>query len=435
MALSDYIAVSITLVGAAVTQPAFNVLLIAGYNATFAGTRTYTSLQGVAADFAAASPEYQAANAAFAQNPAPQKIKIGKVAQLVAGVGNVTLAQAPVAANDISVTVNDQPISVTFTGSAAQTMAALAQAIAAVPGIASATVDAVNPNMVDIQATLGYEFSLTNATLTGGGTIAATVTTPAVTWTEGINAPQIQDDAWYSLVITDPTDANILNVAAWTEAQEKIFGASSADAAILTGSTTDVASVLQAKGYDRTFLMYHATAGEFPEAAWLAGQLINPPGSATWAFKALAAVTPDTLTQTQINAAKGKNCNLYLAVAGVKITDPGIMAGGHYIDTTFGLDWLQSSIQADVFALLATTKKIPYTDGGAQQVASVVRTDLNRAIAQGVLANDGSLVLNVPKVGNQTETDRTNRYFPDITFSANLAGAIQKVQVRGTVSI
>ncbi|MBU6428827.1 MAG: hypothetical protein KGR26_07455, partial [Cyanobacteria bacterium REEB65] len=63
------------------------------------------------------------------------------------------------------------------------------------------------------------------------------------------------------------------------------------------------------------------------------------------------------------------------------------------------------------------------------------RTDLNRAIAQGVLANDGSLVLDVPKVSDQTETDRTHRYFPDITFSANLAGAIQKVQVLGTVSV
>ncbi len=435
MALSDYVAVSITLAGAAVTQPSFNVLLIAGYNATFSGTRTYTNLKGVAADFAGTSPEYQAANAAFSQDPAPQKIKIGKIAPLVAGAGNVTLGQAPAAGNEIAVTVNDQPINVTYATSAAATMTALATAIAAVPGIQSATVDANNPDAIDIVAALGYEFSLSNAAITGGGTISAIVTTPAVTWTEGLNVLQLQDDAWYGLVITDPSDANILNVAAWTETQEKIFGASSADAAILTTAATDVASVLQAKGYDRTFLMYHAIAGEFPEAAWMAGQLINPPGSATWAFKPLAGVTPDALTQTQIAAAKAKNCNLYLQVAGVKITDPGILAGGHYIDTTFGLDWLQSSIQADVFALLATTKKIPYTDGGAQQVASVVRTDLNRAITQGVLANDGSLVLNVPKVGDQAETDRTNRYFPDITFSANLAGAIQKVQVLGTVSV
>ena len=435
MALSDYVAVSITLAGAAVTQPSFNVLLIAGYNATFSGTRTYTSLKGVAADFAAASPEYQAATAAFSQNPAPQKIKIGNVAQLVAGAGNVTLGQAPIAGNEITLAVNDQPVSVTYATSATATMTALAEAIAAVPGILSVTVDANNPNAVDIVAEIGYEISLSNATLTGGGTIAATVDTPAVTWTEGLNALQIQDDAWYGLVITDPTDVNILNVAAWTEAQEKIFGVSSADPAIVAAGTADVASVLQAKGYDRTFLMYHAIAGEFPEAAWMAGQLINPPGSATWAFKTLAGVTPDALTATQIAAAKAKNCNLYLSVAGVKISDPGIMAGGHYIDTTFGLDWLQSTIQADVFALLATTKKIPYTDAGAQQVASVVRTDLNRAIAQGVLANDGSLVLHVPKVGDQAETDRTNRYFPDITFSANLAGAIQKVQVQGTVSV
>ncbi len=435
MALSDYVAVSITLVGAAVTQPAFNVMLIAGYNATFSGTRTYTSIKGVAADFPATSPEYQAANAAFSQNPAPQNIKIGKVAPLVAGAGDVTLGQAPVAGNDISLTVNDQPVNVAYASSAAQTMTALAQAIADVAGIQSAIVDANNPDKVDIQAVIGYELSLSNATITGGGTISATVDTPAVTWTEGLNTLQLQDDAWYGLVITDPTDANIRNVAAWTEAQEKIFGASSTNAGILASGTIDVASVLQAKGYDRTFLMYHATAGEFPEAAWMAGQLINPPGSATWAFKPLAGVTPDALTATQIAAAKGKNCNLYLSVAGVKITDPGIMAGGHYIDTTFGLDWLQSSIQADVFALLATTKKIPYTDAGAQQVASVVRTDLNRAITQGVLANDGALVLTVPKVGDQTETDRTNRYFPDITFSANLAGAIQKVQVLGTVSV
>ena len=62
--------------------PGFGTLLIVAPNTTGVITlvervRSYSSIDGVAADFAAATEEYKAAAAAFSQNPRPTAVKIG----------------------------------------------------------------------------------------------------------------------------------------------------------------------------------------------------------------------------------------------------------------------------------------------------------------------------------------------------------------------
>lgn len=81
MGLNEIVNVTIDRQTRAVSQAGFGTLLILGSNLPASSRiRTYTSIQGVEADFAANTPERFAAAAAFSQNPAPVRIAIGRQA-------------------------------------------------------------------------------------------------------------------------------------------------------------------------------------------------------------------------------------------------------------------------------------------------------------------------------------------------------------------
>lgn len=199
-ALSDIVDVQISLQTQTVTEAGFGTLLILGNNNAFPErVRYYNSLSRVAADFSSSSPEYVAAQDVFAQNPAPNRIGIGRrqvdvttvdvitgmVGQLytitidgqnytVSSTGTATFSNVAlstdlvagnrvnvavngttlgtitseinfsadfVASNSIVATINGAPIaSVVFNTDQATTMADLASALTANAAISSATV-------------------------------------------------------------------------------------------------------------------------------------------------------------------------------------------------------------------------------------------------------------------------------------------------------
>jgi hypothetical protein len=60
------------------------------------------------------------------------------------------------------------------------------------------------------------------------------------------------------------------------------------------------------------------------------------------------------------------------------------MVSGRYIDITVGIDWFTATLQTNVFALLVSNPKIPYTDQGA---AVVVFANLDGSDAPELIAN------------------------------------------------
>ena len=64
-----------------------------------------------------------------------------------------------------------------------------------------------------------------------------------------------------------------------------------------------------------------------------------------------------------------------------------------------------------------------------------MRTVVGDAIDDGILRRDPAPTYSVPKVSSIDVNDRANRLLPDMKFVAELAGAIHRVQVRGTVSV
>lgn len=258
------------------------------------------------------------------------------------------------------------------------------------------------------------------------------------TWTDALEAISDYNDEWYGLVITSHAEADVLEVAAWTEAQTKIFGTSGDDAVILDPTPTpeDIATQLEALGYQRTFVMYHEDADElFPEAALLGKQLPKDPGTETWKFKTLAGVTASALTDSEALAAVGKNVNIYQEIAGVSITREGKMAGGEFIDIIHGVDWLQARMTERIYGALVNLPKVPYTDAGIAVIEAEIRAQLEDGVAVGFLAEDPAFTVTVPKAADVPAQDKADRALNGVSFEATLAGAVHAVTINGVVKL
>jgi len=243
------------------------------------------------------------------------------------------------------------------------------------------------------------------------------------------------DDDWYCILIESRDAADIEAVSNAVEALNKLFIAASADADILDGQVdNDIASTLLDQNLSRTALIYHSEAdSEYPDAAWAGLQLPEDPGSTTWAFKTLSGIPTDSLSSSELQALRDKRCNHYISVAGNSITYEGYTSEpGVFIDIIRGLDWLRQRMAEDIFSVLASTSKVPYI-GGAEILEQSIRGRLDIAVDRDVIV-DGYDV-NVPPASSQSASDRADRIYRDITFEAQLTGAVHRVEVRGTVTV
>jgi hypothetical protein len=269
-------------------------------------------------------------------------------------------------------------------------------------------------------------------------------------WDDALDAIIANDNVWYGLAMTERTQADVEDVAAWVEAQgglsnPKLFGTASNDVNILSsGSSSDVAAVFATAEYDRSFVLYHQNADTtYPEVAWIANNFALDPGTATWKFKTLDGFTASILTNGQRAAALAKFANLYETYGDVDMTHEGQVASSEFIDIIRDIDWLESTMASNIFEILTNAPKIPYTDGGIAAVEGEVRSALDDAITVGVLRASPDDYEGQPyrvttkKVTEISQADRSNRLLPDdaITFDAKVAGAIHKVEISGTVSI
>jgi len=258
------------------------------------------------------------------------------------------------------------------------------------------------------------------------------------TWTEALSAVREVDDDWYGLVALTRDAEDIEALANAIEALRKIYVAGSADEAIKDEQDdTDIASTLLDQTLARSGVFYHGEAAdEFPDAALLGKQLPTDPGSTNWAYRTLAGIPSDSLSSAEFAALEDKRANFYVTVAGVNVVLFGTTAEpGTYFDIIRGVDWLEQRIAERIFERLANADKIPYTNAGGAILEQEIKTQLDIAIERGVLAADPAPEINVPDVRDQDFNDRANRIFPGITFEATLAGAINRVRIRGTVTV
>jgi len=458
MSLNDIVSVQITAVGAGLSRVGFGVPLILTYHTKDAArllefTDTSSMLVSGGGPFASSDLAYILGAAAFAQNPKPDRILVGRrvnptirTVNLTPRSGTINGETYPLADTDYSVTIARDGTEATFThpSGGSPTVASIVTGLVAL----------INAGGVDVLATDNTTDMDVEAAVTPGGVATAGTaytlaydrslfesedTTPVAAGGDlagEIAAIRNIDDTWYGLVGDWWGVVEIEDAAVAIEALYKIHVCASPDDGMYdTAVTTDPGSVLADLNLARTSIFYHPTPEDGIAAAHLGKNLPKDPGSITWKFKTLAGVTTTEFTPAEEGVFDDKNIERYVEIAGVSITCNGKTSSGEFMDVTRFLDWLRIRMQENIFAKLAALDKVPYTDQGIGIVESEVYAVLNEGISVGGLAADPAPIVTVPLAANVSAIDRANRLLPDVKFNAQLAGAIHAAEVTGVVTI
>ena len=274
------------------------------------------------------------------------------------------------------------------------------------------------------------------ATLTGEGD-----SEKAENLVEAIETLRETDDDWYILLTDQDGDEYVKALCAWaegTEPTEAELGAGVEDHHKFYFGQTDNKEL--AVTNRRCALIYTDTANldEEADAAYLGNVGPFYPQSVTWKFKVPQGITLPDLTQAQRDALEEANVNFLTVEYKQQYVKNGVCCDGEFIDVQMGADWIAKDMRERLYQVLLTNPKVPYTDEGFGLVANAVFQTLNQATALGIIASDpdtGSGVYSVvvPTRAEATDDQARARQMPDITWEAQLEGAVHSVKVTGTL--
>lgn len=377
---------------------------------------------------------YLAAQAWFSQGKHPGKLYIGRKQ-----INSVKLAVNKAKAAEYKITVARKVGGETVTQTASTT------------GTAEMQPSAIATALKTAAASIGVTVSVNNNVLTISSDDAFTLKYVSLdkqeessteSWTDALSAIQKAGGDWYGLAISSRKAADVLEVAAWAEANHKMFGTASSDEQITDGSTdTDILSQLKTKGYAYTFGMYHTKAEtEFPELALMADRFTYYPGQETWANVKLNGITADTLLESHVIVVQSKNGSTFENFGSFSISQQAKTASGEWIDVIRFHDWLKANMQADVaYALINAGGKVPYTDKGIQVIVNAMRQSLDLGVQRGGIAQPEldsenkvleSYVIKYPRSSDISPNTKAKRILQDVGGVARLAGAIHLVEIK-----
>lgn len=390
-------------------------------------------------------PLYIAASNAFAQIPAVRQVYIGR-----RQVDDVNIRVTDADEKEYRVTLQWRDAS----GSArTQTAVYLGLGMDDEDDIATALAMEINGTDADVTAVAtGAAVAVTNDVsgapmrVTVSGDLSIDQLSSSESVTDALAAVNSEMGNWYGLVLTSRVEQDVKDAAAWAEANEKLFGTASSDPDIIdSGSTSDIASFMMEKQYFRTFVFYSAQAGsQYPEAAIMSSMFTYYAGSENWSLKKMAGIAYDALSEGQAITAHGKNANTFEMFRNFAVTQNGKTAGGEWIDVIRLRDQLVESIKVSVVSTMINADgKIPYTDTGIQIVVNAIRSPLDLNVRRGGIAPEEldednkvipSYTISYPRSSQVPFNDKANRVLNDVKFTARLAGAINLVVIRGSLS-
>lgn len=428
--LNQTVQVTISRETTAVARAAFNIPVFVSSHTAFATrTKEYTSLDAVALDFASTTSAYKAAVQYFGQERRPPKIVIGR-----RHINSVSVAVNGAVVVGAAYTITVDGIAATYTALTGNNAQAVIDGIEAAYALITHTNTTFTDNTGSF--TIAAAVSGTGFSFKATSNLTATPASATETWAETLDAVKFSSNAFYGLNAETHTEAGILAVAAWANAHNVIYIASTADATVTTNSTTDLGSQLHALGYTRTALLYSALADtQFPEAAWMGDRLPPVPGSAQWIHAQLQGVTPDNLTDDQIANLVAKKVNYYITIADVNVTKQGWVSDGTFIEETILIDWIKSRIQERVFFRMVNSLKLPSDNAGLAVIQNDIFAVLHEGVRNGGLASAPAPVVFVPDILDVDPNLRLQGIITGITFRARMVISITEVIIEGVVVI
>jgi hypothetical protein len=432
--LEKIIQVNVSRQTSPLSRAGFGTPLIFGQHTVFPErARVYGSADALLDDgFTTSDPEYLMAARAFSQAVKPPQVIVGRRVANVAQEMNVNI-DTVLDSTNYTVTINGTDF--THNSGVGATAASISLGLVTLINAGSEPVSAAdNVGDLDILAdNAGQPFTLAvNANMT------ITTVTAVVSVASELALVQDFNNDWYAVLLDSHNIIDQEVMADFIETQSKIYVTSSDDPNLIAVSAADIASILGAKSYVRTAVMYSGDEANFPEAAWVGGQLPQVPGTVTWAYKTLVGITPDALTDNQISNLESKNANFYFEIVdGEPITREGKMVGNEFIDIIHHIDEFVRRSQENILIKLTLLPKIPYTTKGIATIEAEIWREINRGIRLEVIANDPEAppTVSTLPVLEQDPNDRASRILREVKYQYRVAGAIHELVIDGTVTV
>ncbi len=260
------------------------------------------------------------------------------------------------------------------------------------------------------------------------------------TATESFSACRTVDDSFYNVEAVRNTDAVNLELAAVIQGLKKQLTVVTKTAACLNPALdTDIMSVLQANGYDRTLCIYDADLDTQFVAAAVEGRLLpTEEGTTNWAFTTLTGVTSNGLSVSERKAIKDKNGNYLETVGTSTYLYQGITSGNVEKRLILGIDWFEDRCQVDNFAALLNLPLLGFDDDTITLIYGILDRWSTEAISRKIFVNtkERPFSITLPAADDFTQLDRASHKMTiNNAFEGYANSAVNDILVRGSISI
>lgn len=301
-----------------------------------------------------------------------------------------------------------------------------------------------------------------------GFTTKIEITPDSVKFTSGANAQTESDNLvetikkfqsdvdndWYFLLTDRDDKETVIALAKFAEASEPTE-------AELGAGVEDHRKFYMGQTDDKTFANITARAAviytdteflnEEADASYAGNVAPFYPVSVTWKFKrpqdgnaptseGTKLISLPQLTESERDQLLENHVNFLTEEYKRQYVKDGVCLNGEFIDVILGGDWLAKRMRELLYDIMLTNATIEYNDAGFGLIATAVLQALTEAtnyniIAKNVESKTGIFSVTIPKYTDSTEEQRTNRIMPDITWEAQLAGAIHQVKAKGVLRV
>jgi hypothetical protein len=273
-----------------------------------------------------------------------------------------------------------------------------------------------------------------------------------------LNAIIAEMDDFYIILNSDTSasDSELANISNWAEANKKFFIIQSNDADIYGSGSSALLTAIGPEIH-RTEVIYNQVVNTYADAALAGFWGSLEPGTETQKFlklSTLTAVNDESLGLAKVNDTKKTNIlakyvNIYYNGVGGRFFQEGTAVSGRFADITRYSDKLKYNLESEIsltFLNPPVGNKIPYTDGGVNQIVTAIRKVLDNELAAGKITpfeavdSDGMTIyvpykIKVVPVSDVATNDKNSRQYNDITIEVRYSSAIHKAGITGKINV
>lgn len=270
------------------------------------------------------------------------------------------------------------------------------------------------------------------------------------------------DQAWYMITLDAALrDQPYLDgLVEWVEAQPKLAMLDSNDDDHEDPADETNISARHKGTVERTAVFYHTDAAAYlasSMAAYMSTRVFDDADSAyTLKFKKApginnvdigsAAVTAVTgfVEGTGQSESAGHCANTLIDIGDQNfLVEGSVLTQNVFVDEVHATDWIIARTEEEALAMFLNNARIPFTDQGMQQLASVPRSIMALAVRAGIVAKDlnpltgeyePAFTITVPSVFDVPESQRKARIAPAIVVRFRYAGAVHYTTINYTMT-